>query len=81
MKDYKIIGKVTHYACLNNSYYGNPRYEVIIESEADIIRGKTQAKNSVGYSILNNLQGVNEFTYHYTRTSNIIITKMKEISR
>lgn len=66
------INRVTR---LNNSYYGNPRYELSLEDENDAYVAKTCTDGAVGYTISYTWEG-REATlkYHYTRTGNIIVT-------
>lgn len=64
---------------LNNSYYGNPRYEIIAKDyKGNIISGKTMTNGAIGYSVDSSMVGKNvKFDYHQTRSGNIIFDRIK----
>lgn len=67
--------KVLELTRLNNSYYGNPRYAAVIESSTGYeSNAKTKTDAALGYMIQEGRTYV--FSYHVTRTGNIILEKI-----
>ena len=80
MKDLKGTFKVEELETLKNSIYGNPRVRVVmvnlLTNEEVIATTKTDA--AIGYNIT---KGIWDFTYHYTKKGNIIISFGDKLSK
>lgn len=70
-----IIGTIVRLERLNNSVYGNPRYNVVIRDESGdyYFYAKTASDASCGYVIDEYLDKKKLFHYHVTRKGNNII--------
>ena len=78
MKTQTFIGKLVDYKQLNASFYGNPRYKVIFESEnGEVLKGNTASNAQAGFVVLNDRNCVKSITYHQTRAGNTIIDRIK----
>lgn len=75
-----IIGTTVRLERLNNSVYGNPRYEVVIRDESgNYFYAKTANKASCGYMIDEYLGKKKLFHYHVTKVGNNIIDDIDSI--
>ena len=72
IKKFKILGIET----LKNSYFGNPKYLLILQDEnGNVKTGKTQTNASIGYEICTNwINSYKTLQHHYTKNNNLIIT-------
>lgn len=76
-----IIGIIINLERLNNSVYGNPRYQVTIKDESGFyFYAKTASNASCGYSIDNYYGKKMLFHYHITKTGNNIIDVIDSIA-
>lgn len=66
---------VKHIQRLNNSYYGNPRYEIVLmDNKYNYYIAKTGSDISSAYGVGNYmLNNQYEITYHFTTKGNMII--------
>lgn len=72
--------KITRITRLNNSYYGNPRYELRLEDENDSYIAKTGSDYQVGYTIYWTWEGRTAMIeYHFTKNGNMIVNDAKLI--
>ena len=71
----KTIGKIKGTSYRNTSYYGNPSYNILFETETgELIKGYTAPNASCGYSCTNS--EFREFAYieyHSTKGGKVII--------
>lgn len=76
-----IIGTIVRLERLNNSVYGNPRYEVVIREESGdyYFYAKTASDASCGYVIDDYLGKKKLFHYHITKGGNNIIDDIDPI--
>lgn len=60
---------------LNNSIYGNPRFEVVLENEkGETLKAKTKSDASINYyGIEHKKNKTIEFAYHFTKNNNLIL--------
>ena len=74
MKDLKGTFKVKELEALKNSIYGNPRFRVIMVNllTNEEVVAITQTGSYISYIIT---KGIWNFTYHYTKSGKIIITR------
>ena len=81
MKTIKTTGKIDTKERINNSYMGNPRYEVIAcIAGVDCpvwIAGKTATDAACGYGNWKEGDAV-EIEYHRTKAGNVIFDRIKE---
>jgi hypothetical protein len=49
----ELVGVISNIARVDTSYYGNPRYSFLLNTEEDVIRLQTEVSGSLGYSITN----------------------------
>lgn len=75
-KEIKTIVRLKKIVRLNNSSYGNPRYEVYFENKSnEEFYGKTELNGSIGYKISKRYERmIALIEYHRTKKGNIIIT-------
>lgn len=61
---------------LRNSYYGNPRYLLILKDSTGRTRtAKTTPNGSIGYEICDSWINTSKtLKYHYTKNLNMVIT-------
>lgn len=77
----KVMGKLYSAKSLNCSFYGNPRYELLIETnDGEMLRGKTLTDGAIGYACNNYQNREVVWEYHITRKGNIIFDKVYEQS-
>lgn len=77
----KIIGTIFRLERLNNSVWGNPRYNVTIKDECGFyFYAKTASDASCAYSIDNNRGKKKLFYYHVTKAGNNIIDDIDPIA-
>ena len=74
MKDLKGTFKVEELEALKNSIYGNPRFRVVMVdlSTNDEVVATTRTGSYISYNIT---KGIWNFTYHYTKSGKMIITR------
>lgn len=83
-KSIKVCGRLDRIIRKGVSYYGNPHYWiVVVTTEGEVIYGKTCVNGAIGYGLTNGGVGENaiikEWTYHETRTGNIIFDFVSDI--
>jgi hypothetical protein len=79
MKKYTEKLTVIDIKYLNASYYGNPRKRLLLENQVNHRFFANTATNALcGYLSYNRGKAYN-FTYHFTRSGNIIIDYAEEI--
>ena len=65
---------------LKNSYYGNPRYLIIVtlpEKNNDILIGNTASNAMIGYEIGYSSEGKTfKIEYHYTKRNNVVFDRI-----
>ena len=49
----ELVGVISNIERLDTSYYGNPRYSFILDTEVELVRLQTEPNASLGYSITN----------------------------
>ena len=84
MKKFKEIFRVNQVVRLNNSYYGNPRYLIYIETMHDgkLIRATTTPNINCAYMISSYMEGKEyEFIYHLTPSKEIRIDNFLNLER
>lgn len=74
MKDLKGTFKVKELEALKNSIYGNPRFRVVMVNllTNEEVIATTKTGSYISYNIT---KGIWNFTYHYTKKGNIIISR------
>ena len=83
-KRVKVYGRLDRIIREGVSYYGNPHYWIkVVTTEGEVIYGKTCVNGAIGYGLTNGGVGENarirEWTYHETRTGNIIFDFVSDI--
>jgi len=82
VKNLKAIGSITAIKRLNNSVWGNPRFELELyfPSWGKFVFAKTASDAAAGYTIHSGIKNKPvEVTCHYTAKGNCIITYIKEM--
>ena len=80
MKTNTVTAKVKRGIEKGYSFYGNPHYELILESPTGTeMRCETAVNGSIGYGLTNYLNKYGIFTYHETAKGNIILDFAKDI--
>ena len=71
----KTVGKIKGVSYRNTSYYGNPSYNVLFETETgELIKGYTAADAQCGYSCANSeFRQFAYIEYHTTKGGKIVI--------
>lgn len=72
----KVTAKVIYISYKCTSFYGNPSYWVLFETESGTIHAYTASDAACGYGCKNYDGRMCEITYHFTRKGNAIITSM-----
>ena len=74
MKELKGTFKVEELEALKNSIYGNPRFRVVMVNllTNEEVVATTRTGSYISYNIT---KGIWTFTYHYTKSGKIIITR------
>ena len=74
MKTNTITAKVARIIKKGLSFYGNPHYTLILETQTgEEIQCKTAVNGSIGYGLTNYLNRYGIFTYHKTAKGTIIL--------
>ena len=64
---------------LRNSYYGNPKFEVVAQDKyGKVYIGTTKTDSSIGYKIESKVGRVVKMVYHTTRSGNVIFDYIKD---
>ena len=65
---------------LNNSYYGNPRFALVVrDMDSSYMRGKTASNAMIGYEFTMNMVGKTlTMEYHRTKAGSIIFDRIVE---
>ena len=80
MKNYIKIMTIGNIEYLHNSYYGNPKIELLMQDEnGEYLQGKTATDAACAYMFgYSSIGRKYKIEYHYTRNNNIITTRAKE---
>lgn len=79
MKYYTEKMKIEQVIRLNNSYYGNPRFEIIATQKeiGNILVARTASNAMIGYEISPYSEGHTYIIkYHITKNNNIILDRV-----
>ena len=77
MKEFKANLKILKVERRNNSYYGNPSYQLITQTEyGEILIGKTATNAALGYEVSWTWEGDwKVLAYHFTKSGNCIFDR------
>ena len=77
MKELKANLKILKVERRNNSYYGNPSYQLIAQTEyGEILIGKTATNAALGYEVSWTWEGDwKVLAYHFTKNGNCIFDR------
>ena len=78
MKEFKDKLKILKVERCNNSYYGNPSYQLITQTEdGEILVGKTATNAVLGYEVSWTWEGDwKVLAYHFTKSGNCIFDRL-----
>ena len=77
MKEFKANLKILKVERRNNSYYGNPSYQLITQTEdGETLIGKTATNATLGYEVSWTWEGEwKVLAYHFTKNGNCIFDR------
>ena len=78
MKEFKANLKILKVERRNNSYYGNPSYQLITQTEyGEILIGKTATNATLGYQVSYTWEGDwKVLAYHFTKNGNCVFDRL-----
>ena len=78
MKEFKANLKILKIERRNNSYYGNPSYQLIAQTEdGEILVGKTATNAILGYEVSWTWEDEGKIlAYHFTKNGNCIFDRL-----
>lgn len=78
MKEFKSNLKIIKVEKRNNSYYGNPSYQLTVQTEnGEILIGKTATNAVLGYEVSWAWEGDwKVLAYHFTKSGNCIFDRL-----
>ena len=81
MKEFKAKLKILKVERLNNSYYGNPSYRLVVANEYDdVFVGKTATNAVLGYEVSWTWEGDwKVLAYHFTKSGNCIFDRLTNL--
>ena len=63
-KEFAVVCKVVSYKSLRNTYYGGPRYELVILTDTgQYITGNTRGNYKIGYTCLDEQNKLHKWVY------------------
>lgn len=81
MKEFKANLKILKVEKRNNSYYGNPSYQLTVQTEdGEILVGKTATNAILGYEVSWTWEGDwKVLAYHFTKSGNCIFDRLTKL--
>ena len=81
MKEFKAKLKILKVEKLNNSYYGNPSYRLVVANEyGDVLVGKTATNAVLGYEVSWTWEGEwKVLAYHFTKNGNCVFDRLTKL--
>ena len=81
MKEFKTNLKILKVEKRNNSYYGNPSYQLTAQTEdGEILIGKTATNAVLGYEVSWTWEGDwKALAYHFTKSGNCIFDRLTKL--
>ncbi len=78
MKEFKANFKILKVKRRNNSYCGNPSYQLMVQTEdGDVLVGKTATNAILGYEVSWTWEGDwKVLAYHFTKSGNCIFDRL-----
>lgn len=78
MKEFKANLKILKVEKRNNSYYGNPSYQLTVQTEdGEVLVGKTATNAVLGYEVSWTWEGEwKVLAYHFTKSGNCIFDRL-----
>lgn len=81
MEEFKANLKILKVGKRNNSHYGNPSYQLIVQTEdGEVLIGKTATNAILGYQVSWTWEGDwKVLAYHFTKSGNCIFDRLTEL--
>lgn len=75
LKTFKVLGV----EALKNSYYGNPRYKLLVEDLNGLTRyATTKTNGAIGYEVSYQMEGKEKtFSTHTTKNGSLILDRVE----